>query len=80
MAISSLKVKSKTTTPPSHKKVKNVRKLSTKRKIDGYRLVDMDIFSNIINCLACPKCFDSNMVVEENYEKKGTSILDTYIM
>ena len=41
MAISSLKVKS----------VKpQVRKLSTKRKIDGYRFVDMDIFSNIINC------------------------------
>ena len=82
MAISSLQVKSvkpqhhltqskvsKTTTTP-HKKVKNVRKLSTKRKLDGYRLVDMDIFSNIINCLACPKCFDNNMVVEENYEKK----------
>ena len=71
MAISSLKVESvKTTTPPPHKKVKNVRKLSTKRKIDGYRLVDMDIFSNIMNCLARPKCFDSKMVVEENYEKK----------
>ena len=63
MAISSLKVKS---VKPQH----HVRKLSTKRKLDGHRFVDMDIFSNIINCLACPKCFDSNMVVEENYEKK----------
>ena len=48
LAISSLKVKS---VKPQHhhiKKVKNIRKLSTKRKIDGYRFVDMDIFSNII--------------------------------
>ena len=41
---------SKTTEPPSHKKVKRVRNLSTKKQIEGYRLVDMDIFSNIINC------------------------------
>ena len=52
----------------------NYHKRSTLKKhhhhLDGYRLVDMDIFSNIINCLACPKSFDSNMVVEDNYEKK----------
>ena len=64
---------SKTTTPP-HKSKKCSKTFFYEEKNRWLQACRYG-HSNIINCLACPKCFDSNMVVEENYVKKGTSIL-----
>ena len=63
-------MKSKTTTPPSHRKVKRVRRLSSKKKIEGYRLMDMTVFNDFINSLACPECFECHLFIEKVYEMK----------
>ena len=42
--------------PASAKKVKGIRKLSSKRMCEGYRLMDMTIFNGFISSVACPKC------------------------
>ena len=54
---------------------------SIKRKkvdrIEGYRLIDIQIFEDIITSLACPECCEKTLYVEEDLTKKKG--LATYV-
>ena len=56
--------------PISHKKVKGVRMLSSKKKVEGFRLLDMVILNGFITTLACPDCLECTITVNENFTKK----------
>ena len=63
-------------TPVSLKKVKSIKRKKVDR-IEGYRLIDIQIFEDIITSLACPECCEKTLYVEEDLTKKKG--LATYI-
>ena len=61
---------SKKTVAASLKKVKRVKKCRS-NDIQGYRLVDMSIFQNILSSLRCPNCHEAGcLYIEEDQERK----------
>ena len=56
--------------PISHKKINKVKKLPVKKKIEGFRPIDMIIFNEFIFSLACPECLECSLFINENYAKK----------
>ena len=50
--------------------MKGVRKLSSKKKVEGFRLVDVVILNDFITTLACPDCLECTLTVNENFTKK----------
>ena len=65
--------KAKKVSPASLKKVRAVRKRSTQKKMEGFRLFHMSIFSNLISPLACPECYECDLYIDEQYNKKKGS-------
>ena len=65
----------KTATISSKKTVREVQLTQSRGNIEGYRLVDMTIFQEIIELLMCPECkHQGGLYVEENSTKrKGLS-------
>ena len=63
-------------TPVSLKKMKNIKRKKVDRT-EGYRLIDIQIFEDIITSLACPECCEKTLCVEEDLTKKNG--LATYI-
>ena len=60
--------------PISHKKLTGVRKLSSKKNVEGFRLLDMVILDGFITTFACPDCLECTLTVNENFTKtKGLS-------
>ena len=60
--------------PVSVKKIKRVRKRKT-CCLEGYRLIDVQILENMICSLACPSCFETDLFVVEDPNKKEGSLL-----
>ena len=57
----------------SSRKVQEIRSL-TKENISGYRIVDMELLSNVFEELCCPKCSQPKLLFSENNcKKKGFS-------
>ena len=56
--------------PASLRKVKSVRNLSSKKKLEGFRLFDMSILQTFIASLACPECHECTLYVSEDYAKR----------
>ena len=61
----------------THKKVVDVNMVddaAEKNKVEGYRLLDMGIFAELVKDLLCPVCCDSRLYVSTDHSKrKGLS-------
>ena len=57
--------------PVSQRKVKRVYLQKKNSTLEGYRLVDMEIFDNFISSLVCPECYGSLQAEEDTSKKKG---------
>ena len=44
--------------------------LSSKKKVEGFRLLDMVILNGFITTLTCPDCLECTITVNENFTKK----------
>ena len=58
----------------THKKVVDVNMVddaAEKNKVEGYRLVDMDIFAELVMDLLCPVCCDSQVTSVLILQKEG---------
>ena len=44
--------------------------LSSKKKVEGFRLLDMVILNGFITTFACPDCLECTITVNENFTKK----------
>ena len=61
----------------SSRKVQEIPSL-TKENISGYRIIDMELLSNVFEELCCPKCSQPNLLFSENNcKKKGSSSMLT---
>lgn len=57
-------------------KVKAVRLMSSKKKLEGYRLIDMGILNTLLGALLCPDCGENDIFLDEDFKKrKGLSSL-----
>ena len=57
--------------PVSQGKVKRVYLQKKNSTLEGYRLVDMEIFHNIISSIVCPECYGALQAEEDTSKKKG---------
>ena len=60
-----------TKTTKKQRKVKRVYLQKKNSTLEGYRLVDMEIFHNIISSLVCPECYGALQAEEDSSKKKG---------
>ena len=56
--------------PAALKKVKHIRKLSNKKMMEGFRIIDITILSNLISCFACPDCKQCSLLLDESHDKR----------
>ena len=57
----------------SCRKIKEVRPNKIEQSITGYRLLDMTILEELINCLLCPECehLEGLCIIEDCLKRKG---------
>ena len=49
---------------------------STDKSIDGYRIVDMELLSDLISSsLSCPDCYADGLVLKEDFQRSRDSLL-----
>ena len=56
--------------PASLKKVKHIRKLANKKMMEGFRIIDITILSNLISCFACPECKQCSLLLDESHDTR----------
>ena len=81
LSISHSKLFAHTITRNYHQKSSSPSSTVKSSAITGYRIVDMEILSDIFNLLLCPECQSSNLkFVEDQKKKKRVVILFTFTL
>ena len=39
--------------------------------MEGFRIIDITILSNLISCFACPECKQCSLLLDESHDKRG---------